>query len=529
MYSISSVKKNKVTLGAHGTALSVKYAKVKYEAIVDGIHIQKGRRECKLKNGTLSFKIPKNTSGLKIIVENNLLFHPENCKNDFVNTAGVDRSSKEMALRQIIKQCNEITIDTSGLDHAPVKDGEADRVFGHQLGPHRTSRAMAMVHLAMFRAFEIAKSRSEITQMSALVHANYETLIHLYPSHTNRLTAVLNDQLSQMSQLSSSSSIDRGRRIGKEAAEAIISSRENDGSNHAEQVYGVDYISGGAFGEWVQDPISKHPLALGSLWHTVKPFVVPSSSFARCPPPPDHMSKEFMMMFDEVKSVGGDGITTPTTRSKEQEVQGLYWAYDGVPNLCAPPRLYNQIARQIANDQGISTVDLLKMLTLLNVAMADVAIVCWESKWLYKLWRPISAIRTCSPTGEPLQPGLVGDATWTPLGAPNSNTLKGNFTPPFPAYPSGHATFGAGIFRVLKHFFDDKVPFTFVSDELNGATRGSDGEVRPLVPRTFMSFDQAEEENGQSRMYLGIHFNTDKVEAIKMGHQVADYVLEHFE
>jgi hypothetical protein len=69
------------------------------------------------------------------------------------------------------------------------------------------------------------------------------------------------------------------------------------------------------------------------------------------------------------------------------------------------------------------------------------------------------------------------------------------------------------------------VAFTFTSDEYNGVTTGGDGTVRPLLPRSFTSFSQAEEENGQSRIYLGIHWSFDKTQGIRQGRQVADYVF----
>ena len=81
-----------------------------------------------------------------------------------------------------------------------------------------------------------------------------------------------------------------------------------------------------------------------------------------------------------------------------------------------------------------------------------------------------------------------------------------NFTPPFPAYPSGHAGFGGALFQILRRFYGtDGIAFTFVSDEFNGETRDNDGNVRPLIPRLQLLL-LAEEENGQSRIYLGIHW-----------------------
>src|SRR4029077_15404758 len=111
---------------------------------------------------------------------------------------------------------------------------------------------------------------------------------------------------------------------------------------------------------------------------------------------------------------------------------------------------------------------------------------------------------------------------------PASNSTSPNFTPPFPAYPSGHAGFGGALFQVLRRVYGrDDIAFTFVSDEFNGVTVDRLGNKRPLVPRTFASLSQAEEENGQSRIYLGIHWAFDKTEGIAQGRRVADWVFDH--
>jgi len=273
---------------------------------------------------------------------------------------------------------------------------------------------------------------------------------------------------------------------------------------------------------------------LGVYWLKVRPFALSSASQFRSPPPPALATTAYAAAYSEAYRLGGDGVTTPTERTDDQTNIGLYWAYDGTPSLCAPPRLYNQIAMQIASDANITDVgDLARVLALVNISMADAGIASWETKFFYNLWRPITAIRESDagsgPTGEGDGNSMTpGDLTWTPLGAPASNLSKSNFTPPFPAYVSGHATFGGALFQTLRNFFGrDDIKFTFVSDELNGETLDNEGNARPLLPRTFNSLSQAEEENGQSRIYLGIHWSFDKSEGIKQGNKVADWAFTH--
>ena len=151
----------------------------------------------------------------------------------------------------------------------------------------------------------------------------------------------------------------------------------------------------------------------------------------------------------------------------------------------------------------------------------------------YQVWRPVTGIRESDPGTGPTgagdgNPRTVGDVNFTPLGAPASNLRGPNFTPPFPAYTSGHATFGAAVFQILRRVFGtDRIRFTFVSDEFNGRTRDNEGRVRPRIPRSFASLSHAEEENGQSRIYLGIHWAFDKTDGIVQGRRVANYVFGH--
>ena len=120
------------------------------------------------------------------------------------------------------------------------------------------------------------------------------------------------------------------------------------------------------------------------------------------------------------------------------------------------------------------------------------------------------------------------DVNYSPLGAPASNLIGPNFTPPFPAYTSGHATFGGSVFEILRNFYGtDRIAFSFVSDEFNGVTRDNRGNVRPRLSRRFSSLSQAEEENGQSRIYLGIHWAFDKTEGIAHGRTVGNYVFDN--
>jgi len=434
---------------------------------------------------------------------------------------------------------NAVAVDASGLDHTPVAPGE-DRVFGEQLGPGRSSRAMAIVHIAMFEAVNAIAGgyRSYLglrpaprgtSFEAAVATAAHDALVALYPSQAQSFDRELHAELAAIGDRRARA---LGRALGQRAVAAILSMRANDGSAYTEPRVGVDFITSDQPGWWRQDPISLIPIALGASWGNVDPFALRSGSEFRAPAPPALDSDAYAAAYAEVRALGGDGMATPTLRTADETEIGIYWAYDGTPSLCAPPRLYNQIAVQIASLRHSNAVETARLLALVNVAMADAGIAIWDSKYHYQFWRPVTGIREADegtgPTGlGDGNPDTVGDPTFSPLGAPASNLQGVNFTPPFPAYPSGHAGFGGALFETLRNFYGtDAIPFTFVSDELNGVTLDNHGNPRPLRPRSFASLSQAEEENGQSRIYLGIHWAFDKTEGIALGRRVADAVFQ---
>ena len=235
---------------------------------------------------------------------------------------------------------------------------------------------------------------------------------------------------------------------------------------------------------------------------------------------------EYAAAFNEVKRLGGDGITTPTARTAEQTHIGIYWAYDGTPSLCAPPRLYNQIAVQIADaDAARSVVELARLLALVNVAMADAGIAIWESKYFYEFWRPVTGIREADPGTGPdrarrRQPATIGDPTSSPLGAPASNLTRPELhaavpglsvraTPPSAARCSRSCATFYGTRRHRLHLRLRRVQRRDARQR-----RATSGRC---MPRSFASLSQAEEENGQSRIYLGIHWAFDKTVGIAQG------------
>ena len=270
----------------------------------------------------------------------------------------------------------------------------------------------------------------------------------------------------------------------------------------------------------------------------------------------------------EVIRLGGGPGLPGTDRTPDETVSAYYWAYDGSNLIGTPPRLYNQIVRIIAWDQKVTddpghagqTAEFVRLLALVNVAMADAGKFAWLEKYKHELWRPLSGVREHDASSGPSADAGTATAEvappaspfWRALGAPDTNTNRISFKPPFPAYPSGHATFGAACFHMVQLFFRDraapdagdpaalpvfvgshnppptgatmlpKIGFSFVSDELNGINRDlhqsfdpaspiedQPGDVRTRIVRCFNSLQAAIFENAFSRIWLGVHWNFD--------------------
>ncbi|MBX3023577.1 vanadium-dependent haloperoxidase [bacterium] len=439
-----------------------------------------------------------------------------------------------------VLQWNEVAQRAAAIDHRYVTRSEDPRSAGWQFGPTRTSRAFAMVQLAVADAVATtsgafapylrrAPAAADTDADAAVAQAAHDVLAALYPLQAADLARDLADALGPPPH---PAAVDRGIDLGRDTAAAVLAARADDGAQWQTPFQPVDYLYGDGPGEWRADPLHPDVKPLTPHWGAVIPFAIASGAQFRAPPPPALDSVAYAQAFAEVHALGGDGRGSPTARTADQTVAGIFWGYDAQPFLCAPVKLYNQIAVQMARRRHLGRAAAARLLALVNVAMADAGIAVWETKYYYNFWRPVTGVREADPGSGPTalgdgNPDTTGDPDWLPLGAPADNGSGRNFTPPFPAYTSGHAGFGAALFQTLRRFFGrDDVRFTFVSEEFDGVTVDQDGVVRPRLPRTFASFSAAEEENGQSRIYLGVHWAFDKVEGIRQGRAVADQVFD---
>lgn len=429
---------------------------------------------------------------------------------------------------------NEIALDTTAIDHTPVGSGEL-RIFGENFGPTRSSRAMAIIHIAMFEAVNAVTQRYEsytklppasrrLSLDYAIAQSAHDALISLYPSQGARLDAILSADVAHIHD--SPERLAAGQAMGAAAAKSIVDLRRGDGSEIADPTVGGPFTPIGGTGHWTPDPVSQLDIYLGVYWGQVKPFALASGDQFRAPPPPKLTDAAYTAAFKHVESKGGDPrFGTYTDRTKAETTEAIFWSYDGTPALCAPPRLYNQVARAIVLQHGLNRVSAAaRMLALINTAMADAAISAWDTKWYYQYWRPVTAIRSTDQGGNY---AVKPNPNWFPLGGQATNTRGPNFTPPFPAYVSGHATIGGALFETLRHYYPDATPFFFISDEWNGQNKDASGVTRPLRPHHYSSFTEAERENADSRVFLGVHWQFDADQGVLQGRQVGDWVWSH--
>ena len=424
----------------------------------------------------------------------------------------------------MVIQWNAIAIEAAKRDYSLAP--------GYQIGPTRLGRAMAIVQVAVYDSVnsinplyapylvQIA-APADASIDAAVAQSAHDTLVAMFPNQQPFFDSELTASLAGIATTPAM----EGVAVGSAVASYILAARANDGSQIDAAGQPVNFTYGQMPGQWRPDPLHPTATPLTPDWGSVTPFGVPSAAQFLPPPPPTLNSLAYATAYEEVKTLGA---LNSTVRTPDQTQMAFFWGYDAQPGLCAPIRFYNQIAEGIAQQQGNSEVANARFFALTNIAMADAGIVCWDAKYLDDFWRPITAIRENDPgtgptglgSGNPLLVGQ-GDPNWQPLGAP-AHDNGGNFTPPFPSYTSGHATFGAARFKTMEDFYGtDNIHFTISTDEFNTITNGT------LAPRSYSSFSQASGENALSRIYLGIHFHFDATAGIQCGDQLADYIFQH--
>jgi hypothetical protein len=289
----------------------------------------------------------------------------------------------------------------------------------------------------------------------------------------------------------------QGIAVGQAAAAAILALRADDGAVGGPPPFFLNpnCPQDTDPGEYQCTPGT--PFIAFEVWEDVTPFVLKDSSQFRPGPPYKVDTKKYTADFNEVKSFGGDGITTRSERTADQTEIALYWWESS-------PLKWNRIARIVSVDRGLGLWENARLFGLLNLALADGYIAMVDSKNHYNYWRPVTAIQTGDTDGNP---DTTGDPAWTPL--------RG--TPPDQDYASGHSIEGGAGAEVLKQFFGtDRISFQDCSVTLPARDCS---DPSPKL-RSYTSFSQAAVENAYSRILIGFHFRKSVEEGTDYGRQI---------
>jgi hypothetical protein len=368
-------------------------------------------------------------------------------------------------------------------------------------------RSLAIVHVSIFDAlngierryepFHVASSSGprNASRRAAVVQAAYRALVTMFPAQAAALNSDLAASLAQITD--SAGSVQRGRDWGDQVALAILAWRAGD--NPAPS---TPYIGSMDVGKWrpTPRPDPANPGAelpglpgAGPLFGTAQPFFIPTSSTFRPKGPPSLRSAEYTRDFLETKKVGEiDSIY----RTADQTEAARFWA------LSNPGSVWNRAAQSASLKRHLNLSENARLFALLNVATVDAILTCWDSKYFYSAWRPVTAIRLADTD---LNPRTSADSQWVPL----------IVTPPYPEYYSGHQSISRAAEHVLTDFFGKRMGFEGFSEGLPG------------VVRSWDSFREAADEASLSRIWAGIHFRFSQSDSQKVAERIARYILKN--
>jgi hypothetical protein len=332
------------------------------------------------------------------------------------------------------------------------------------------------------------------SQRAAAIQAAYVILMDLYgTTQSAMLNARRTASLAALAASENANSIAAGVAWGQTVADAIWAWRLTDGfAPTPPPFFGVQSIAGApnALGFWRPTPPANASGATPQI-ATMTPWVLTRPSQFRLPPPYALNSVEYATDLNEVRNFGS---FSSTMRGTEQSEFALFWALN-------TPLAWDRIAAQLSAARGLSVTENAHLFAVLNVTMGDAIIACWDSKYRYVFWRPVTAIRTGLTPAD-------ADPTWEPW----LNFLTG--TPAHPEYPSAHSTYSGSAAAVLAAAFGENTAFTLTS------------EIRPGT-RSYANFSDALAEIVDARVFGGIHFRTSCLRGTALGRAVADYVSRH--
>jgi hypothetical protein len=365
--------------------------------------------------------------------------------------------------------------------------------------PPRESRAMAIVHAAVFDAvngiveefdpYAVAvEVQGAASADAAAIAAAHAVLVGLYPGQRSTLDDA---RAASLADIPDGRAKAAGIRAGEAAGAHMLALRADDGADEAGT--GGD-LPPARPGIWTPTPPGFAP-PLDPGWGAVRPFVLRHGAQLRPGPPPALRSRQYARDFAEMVAIGS---ATSATRTPAQTELARFWVATAAQN-------WNPLARRLSQARGMTLSQNARAFALLNMALADAAIAAWDAKFTYWQWRPVTAIPRAAEDGNP---GTAPDPSWTPLLT----------TPPFPDYIAGHSTYAGAAAAVLEEIFGRHpgVPLTMTSPSLPGVV---------LTYDTFAAIAQGVVD---ARVWGGIHWRTSSVRGARIGRRIGRMAVRDF-
>jgi len=354
---------------------------------------------------------------------------------------------------------------------------------------------LAYVHLAVFDAVNATDHGFRpyafttdppvgASQDAAAVAAAHRILVHYFPTQQTSLDGQFMASLAAISD--AATNIAAGVAVGEASARALITARASDGL-----LANLPYTPPVGPGFWQPTPPAfASPLTpwLGQM----VPFTMtrPTQFFPEEGPTPLN-SEEWIDDYNETRTLGA---LDSTVRTAEQTEIGLFWTeHTG--------QQYARAFRNLATQKGLGTSDTARLMAMLWTGYADAGIGCWNAKFFFSFWRPVTAI----PAGGG-NPELMADPNWAPLAS----------TPAHPEYPAAHGCVTGAVSTILKGYFGTP-DFQFSVDSLVTHTTHNFDSTRDLM-------DEVE----HARIYAGFHYHHSVIQGKVLGRKVAHQLLERF-
>lgn len=371
-------------------------------------------------------------------------------------------------------------------------------------------RFYALTHIAMFDAVnavarEFAPYRVQFDQPvngsapAAAAQAAHDVIVALNPAAKAAYDALLQQQLG-----SGAPGFEKhGAAIGARVAAEVLAWRQNDGwIVSAFPPYSEPLLPG----RW-QPTLPNFATATFTHAQRAAPLAMVSSTQFLPERPPALTSAAYTAAFNEVKAIGE---RDNPTRTSEQTATALLWASIGASGTGSAThysQIWQNIARDVSEDRGMTLVETARLFALMNVSIHDALQTTLTSKFVYGLWRPITAIRQADTD---LNAQTDPNPAWLPL-------LP---TPPYPSYAGNMATIGASAARVIA--------LAIGTDDIEVRAIWKQSGGLPDVTHTFSKLSDVAQEQADSRIYGGIHYRFDNVAGQTAGTTVAEYVFANF-